>query len=335
MNDIIILFVTYGGNNLGAGHIIRDLNLAKLLKSEAVIYYFANDLSSVKEIFHNYGVTTLLQGELSKLLINIKPDIMIYDRPYSLGKIEPINPLATTKIAALDYFYYDDPRVQIAINIKNHYFNSYNNIKIPQLYEGTQYAIIRDEILFYRDIRRIKKKVKNILITFGGDDPNNNTTKAINLLNTISDTQFNIKIIKSFMSKSNFDYIAKNSVHNYIIMDPTTKIGSIMNWADLAFSGAGTTMMELLSTGCPTIVIPQNENEFHLARDIANAGAIILLNYREEIHNIAAKVKNLVNDYFLLQNISSKGTILFDGKGKNRIKDIILKKQNKQPGILI
>lgn len=326
MNDIIILFISYGGNNLGAGHIIRDLNLAKLLKSEAVIHYFANDLSSVKEIFHNYGVTTLLQGELSELLISIKPDIMIYDRPYSLGKIEPINPLATTKIVALDYFYYDDPRVQIAINVKNHYYNSSNNIKISQLYEGTQYAIIRDEILFYRDIRRIKKKVKNILITFGGDDPNNNTSRAINLLNTITDTQFNIKIIKSFMSKSNFDYVGANAVHHCVIINPTIEIGSLMNWADLAFCGAGTTMMELLSTGCPTIVIPQSKDELYFACEIANAGAIVLLNYGEEIYNMAVKVKNLVNDYFLRRNMSSKGTILFDGKGKNRIKDIIFKK---------
>ena len=323
---MIILFISYGGSKLGAGHIIRDLNLAKLLKSEAVIHYYANDLRPVKEIFNNYGVTNLLKGKLSELLINIKPDIMIYDRPYSLGKIEPINPLTTTKIAALDYFYYDDPRVQITINIKNHYFNSSNNIKIPQIYEGIQYAIIRDEILFYREIRRIKKKVKNILITFGGDDPNNNTSKAINLLNTITDTQFNIKVIKNFMGKSNSDYTGANSVHNYAIINPTTEIGFIMNWADLAFSGAGTTMMELLSTGCPTIVIPQNEDELHLASDIAHAGAIILLNYKEEIYNMAAKVKNLADDYFFRQNMSGKGKILFDGKGKNRIKDIILKK---------
>jgi len=326
MNDIIILFVTFGGNNLGAGHIIRDLNLAKLFKSKAAIYYFANDLSSVKEIFHNYGVTTLLQGKLSKLLTSIKPDIIIYDRPYSLGKIEPINPSATTKIVALDYFYYDDTRVQIAINIKNHYFDSVNNIKISQLYEGIQYAIIRDEILFYRDIRRIKKKVQNILITFGGNDPNNNTSRAINLLNTITDTKFNIKIVKSFMSKSNFDYIGANTVHHYAMINPTIEIGSLMNWADLAFCGAGTTMMELLSIGCPTVVIPQSEDELHFAREIANDGAIILINHREEIHNMAFKVKDLANDYFLRLNMSGKGKNLFDGKGKNRVKDIILKK---------
>jgi len=325
MNDIIILFVTYGGNNFGAGHIIRDLNLAKLLKSEAVIHYFANDLSSVKEIFQNYGVTTLLQGELSKLLLSIKPDIMIYDRPYSLGKIEPINPLTKTKIVALDYFYYDDPRVQIAINIKNHYFNSSSNIKISQIYDGNKYAIIRDEIIFYRDIRRIKNKVQNILITFGGEDVNNNTSKAINFLNTITHTQFNIKIIKSFMGNRNFNHIRTNTGHHYTIINSAIEIGALMNWADLAFCGAGTTMMELLSIGCPTVVIPQSEDELNFSYEIAEAGAIVLYNYSKGTYKMDAKIINLINDYFLRQDISDKGKKLFDGKGKKRIKDIILR----------
>ncbi len=49
--------------------------------------------------------------------------------------------------------------------MKNHYF-------------GHKYFLLRDEFL-YSKIKQIDKKVRNILITFGGVDPNNYTKKVL------------------------------------------------------------------------------------------------------------------------------------------------------------
>jgi len=325
-----ILFSTYGGHKLGTGHIFRDLELVESLKPHTKAVFHINSSDRAFNIFHKRGVNQVLRGSLRKAVQQSNPDLIIYDRPYALGRMAETGKSKGIKVIALDYFYYDDGRVNANISIKNHHIEKCEKVRIENIYEGTKYAIIREEILKQRNKKsKPNKEVKNILITFGGADPRNNTQKAIQLLNSISSKRFNVIILIGDIFRKGLGYCLKERIHNYTIKNRVLEIGPLMSWADLAFCGGGTTMMELLCIGCPLVVIPQTKGELELARSVAEKEAILLLECRSFSNSDRNKVEELIQNPSLRGEMCTKGMELFDGTGKSRIKKIILNELKK------
>lgn len=320
----VILLSTYGGHKLGTGHIFRDLELANTLRSQAEVFFHVDGSNGAFEILYKCGLKYVFEGNLKKALEEFCPELVIYDRPYSLGKMEEIGQIKKPKIIALDYFYYDDSRVDAVINIKNHYLEGHSIKKIKKIYEGTEYAIVREEILKQRTKKsKLSRKVKNFLITFGGADPRNNTQKAIQILNRININKFNVGIILGHIFRKGLRYPLEKYFHNYVVSDKVLDMSSWMCWADMAFCGAGTTMMELLCIGCPAVVLPQNKEELDLAREMAGEKALLLLEPGFSMNSAKEKIEELICNSHLRKEIAQKGKKLFNGKGKERIKQII------------
>lgn len=321
-----VLFSTYGSHKYGAGHVVRDLDLVNSLGIEVNIYFHVNGSDWVYETISEHGIQDILKGSLKAAVKKTSPDLLLYDRPYSCGKIADIYGIHKPKIIGLDYFYYDDDRVDVAINIKNHYLNRHTSKKIEQIYEGVEYAIIRSEILKHRvEGNRVNGKVVNVLVTFGGADPRNHTKRVLQILNCQTQERFNIKIILGYIFRRGLEYRLDKMDHDCEVKSRVREIGALMNWADVAFCGGGTTMMELLCIGCPTVVIPQNDDEMRLAKSISEEGAILLLGKEDTDCSGREKVEELILDPALRKKMVEKGKNIFDGKGKDRIRQFILK----------
>ena len=114
-----------------------------------------------------------------------------------------------------------------------------------------KYAIIRKEILQRRRKRKpIAHRVKNVLVTFGGADPRNNTKQTIDLLNDLPEERLNITIVIGPIFRKGLErsikLMLKNGPHKFFIKKRVLNMADLMARTDLAFCGAGTTMMELL-----------------------------------------------------------------------------------------
>jgi len=326
-----LLISTYGSHKSGTGHIFRDLELARSLRPHADVVFHMDGSDEARAILNRCGIKLLPGGTLKNAIAQSLPDLIIYDKPYTLGRMGDTGATNDFKILSLDNFYYDDHRIDIAINIINHHHHKRSKRPgIKQVLEGTQYAIVRDDILKFKNIRRgVRRRVRNILVTFGGADPKNHTAKVIRSLEGIKESKFKIKIVRGYVFRKGRQYLPKKTFHNYVLQDRVVNMGELMGWADLAFCGAGTTLMELLCNGCPTIVFPQTKDERAFAKSLANQKALMLLPSGSNMVSGRRKIEKVIHDVSLRRKMFIKGKELFDGFGKERIKQLILEHLNR------
>ncbi len=325
MKKPTILFSTYGGHNLGTGHVFRDLELAKVLMRDVDVFFHVNGANGAFDILSERGVKHILRGKLKRVLKELDPKLLIYDKPYALGEMEDIGQENGMRVISLDSFFYDDGRIDASINIINHHYKKRRKDRGQRVYEGTQYSIIRDDILKGRKRRKNRKDIRNILVTFGGGDPRNNTEKVIRMLNNFDEQRFNVQIIRGYIFRKRLAYSLSRGNHDYSVKNKVKDMSALMDWADVAFCGGGTTSMELLCVGCPIVVFPQTKEELAFAKSVADKKALLLIEPGLRMDRAKKKVKKVIEDRSLRNHLSKNGQKLFDGKGKERIKKIVLR----------
>lgn len=260
-----IVIRTDATNEIGTGHVYRQLYLASRIMEHEVIFLMDNSKSLGIEIVkkNNYPIVTF-EGECFEKISELKPDIVVNDI------------LDTT----LDYMEYFKEKNIYTINfedlgegakIADIVFNALYDYKIPlkNIKMGYEYYVLRDEFKEFNK-KEIKEKVEKILITFGGTDPNNYTEKILNLLSCYNESIY-IDVILGLGYKEK-EYI-KNKYkdsRNISVIDSVTNISDYMYDSDIVITSGGRTMYEVASLGIPCMVLCQNERE--LTHLFGNAG---------------------------------------------------------------
>lgn len=312
-----------GGSNIGMGHIMRTLALAKKLKVKHDVFYvcrvdtpltdkYAPGINLIKQ--NGFEVIFINEHNLKKDLNKIKANCLItdsydvdeeyFDIAKKLFKISGC--LDDEKIC--DYF-----NVDFLIN-QNPYADELNyKVNVDtKLMLGTKYVILRDE---FRNInnenKKIRKNIKDIMVTVGGSD-NNNLTETI--INNIKKLDCNLHIVVG----SGFKYIENLKKHenDNIKLYFNVNMKKLMDKCDLSISSCGTTIYELSSCGVPTIGIVVVENQEMAANKMDELGAlkfshigdlentIRLLNYDERA-NLSFKCRRLVDGFGIDRIIST------------------------------
>jgi spore coat polysaccharide biosynthesis predicted glycosyltransferase SpsG len=129
---------------------------------------------------------------------------------------------------------------------------------LPKHYCGQAYFLLRDEFLL-GNRPGIKQNVKEILITFGGVDPNNYTLRILSLIHRYCrENDIGINIVAGF----GYDkYETISGFDNVNVYKDVNNISEHMSRADLIFTSAGRTIYEVAALGLPAIVLAQNERE--------------------------------------------------------------------------
>jgi spore coat polysaccharide biosynthesis predicted glycosyltransferase SpsG len=322
-----VLISTYGSTTLGVGHIVRDRALANTLTPDMDVTFHVDERHSPcgASLLGTAGFGTIIQGTLREAVLKTQPDVVIYDRPTSLGKIENLQDFTLAGIVALDYFNYDDEQVTAFVNIKNHSLNSVSTGRSSHTYEGMSYAIIRDDILKHKNTTPPSDKAaERVLVTFGGADPAGHTKIVLTFLAGLSGRALDIRVVVGLLFQGSEADLGDGFPHRVTFLRDRTDLGEHMVWADLAFCGAGVTLMELLYLGCPSVVIPQNNDELDLATKL-KSGGIVLVFTSDELRKEAQirTIHNLIRDPKQLQVMRQRGQHCVDGRGRERIKKII------------
>lgn len=333
-----------GSSNIGMGHIMRTLVLAKELKrykNNEVYYvcriekeYFQDSHQSYKNgilskyikgieriLSEGFNVKFVRENNLLQDLKNISADILITDS-YDVDE-EYFN---TTKTMVSKTAYIDD------INL--HYFNvdflinqnldaedfNYRVNKDTKLILGTKYLMIREE---FKDVpeKNIKGKVSDIMITVGGADPYGVTEKLLSYVKNLN-YNFHIIIGPSFQNNDFIDRIYASNMNFYRNAD----MCKIMQKSDIAISACGGTLYELAVCGVPTLGIIIADNQQGIAEKMNNMGIIKNLGWYDKINeNIVVKsINSLSENCELRKIIGAKGRGLIDGKGAQRIAKILI-----------
>jgi len=251
-----ILFVLCGNKEVGMGHVYNTLSIAnEILNHKVVFLVEANSqLANEKISALNYESHIQQQEDIVDDILELEPDIVINDRlDTSLaymskltGKVQKIinfedlgegSSMADLVINAM----YPEGRV-----LENHF-------------HGDKYFILRDEFLFANE-KSVHKKLKNILISFGGVDPNDYTRRVMQLLydNCLKE---NITItVVTGMGYKNQDQLIETFPEAHVKGDIKNMSDEIYD-SDLIFTSAGRTTFEVASIGVPCIVLCQNIRE--------------------------------------------------------------------------
>ncbi len=251
-----ILFVLCGNNEVGMGHVYNTLSIANEILNHRVSFLVdANSKLAYDKIMDsNYEVRIQQHQDIAEDIFELAPDIIINDRlDTSKQYMSSISPIAE-KVINFEDLGEGSAIANLVINamyperkvMANHYY-------------GPKYFILRDEFLFEKE-KKIKKNIKNVLLSFGGVDPNDYTRRVLELIYNYCREE-NLKIIAvTGMGYKNSEELAKDYPLVNIKQDVKNMSDEISN-SDLIFTSAGRTTFEVASIGVPCIVLCQNERE--------------------------------------------------------------------------
>lgn len=250
-----ILFVVVGNEVVGLGHVYNTLLLANDILNHKITFLVDKEsqLAYKKIASKNYPVYIQENQNIIDDIKKLNPDIIINDK---LDTDESyVSKLKELKLKVINFEDLGDgaKKADLVINaiypekqvLKNYYF-------------GHHYFILRDEFIYSKQ-KEINKKVTNILITFGGVDPNNYTKKVIETIYGYCQTNdISISVIAGFGYNK---YETLEEFENIHVEKNVTNISKYMLEADLIFTSAGRTTYEIASIATPAIILAQNERE--------------------------------------------------------------------------
>lgn len=255
-----VLFIAHSSNTLGYGHVSRCLSLISKLPNNILPILLTNKNQVIAKKVKDSKVEVLY--EVNDYLLNLDIDIVLYDSSNSDNiLLEKLSKAFNILIYALDNFDYSSEFINVYINL----FDQKPNAIKPKnkiIRQGLEYAIISDKILNVKKEYGGGSEIDNILILFGGSDPNNLTKEVLMFLNSINH-QCDVDVVLGPLN-NNFDHISdlsKELKYKVNIFHDPNNLYEIMSKQDLSFSGCSTTFFELSFLGIPSIVLSQNEAE--------------------------------------------------------------------------
>tara|TARA_Y100000996_G_scaffold222605_1_gene175194 strand:- start:229 stop:1284 length:1056 start_codon:yes stop_codon:yes gene_type:complete len=343
LNKTKIFIRTDSGVDIGIGHMMRCLSLAEtLIKNDFEIHFISKKLNEkihdliVKKGYkiHTISENTDTQNILEDDAIETKKIIMSYNdlsswllvdhrnldiqwekilRKY-VQKIIVIDDLANKK---------HDCDILIDQNLYEKINERYQNLvpKDCKKLLGPKYALLRSE---FSDIRKksIKSRIKleNILISFGGTDPSNETHKVLEALKILNLENIQIDVVTTSLNPFKDDIRQLcSSMTNANFHCDVDKIGVLMKTSDLAIGAGGSTTWERCCLGLPSLVSVISDDQLECTEIMDKNGYVIYLGLAENltVNDYIEKIKNFNIEH--LQKISELNLTLVDGQGCQRI----------------
>lgn len=330
-----------GGFKIGMGHIMRTLVLAKELreyKDNEVFYvcriedkYFQGTINNIicsqyikgieKVLSEGFKVKFVRENNLLQDLRNIDADILITDSYDVDEEYFNVSKNIFSKTMYIDdtnccYFNVDFLLNQ-NIGAEDFVYKVNNDTK---LILGTKYIMLREE---FRNLslKNVKPKAHDIMLTVGGGDTFHITDK---ILSWIKDLDYNFHVVVG----ASFDdgEKLKNYENNKIKLYYNADMHKIMEKCDIAISGCGSTLYELAACGLPTIGIILADNQLGVGEKLNNMGIIKSLGWYDKINKefFVDSVVSLAKDYYKRNKMSKEAAVLIDGKGAERISNILM-----------
>jgi UDP-2,4-diacetamido-2,4,6-trideoxy-beta-L-altropyranose hydrolase len=341
------LFIRTDANTIiGIGHLMRCLALAQAWKEHygAVTFIGAYDSVGLRakivdegfrlqSIQNTYPDPSDLETTLHT--INCFPfenswvvlDGYNFDEQYQLGLKQHGNMLLLIDDTAHQNHYAADIILNQNINAKELIYDCEFKTKFLL---SSKYVLLRDEFLFYEQPNRIIPNIaKKLLVTLGGGDLMNETSTVLSALESINIENLLVRVIAGIGNR-NIDALksqAERGKHEIEILQDVSQMPQLMAWADIAISAAGSTCWELAFSGLPAVLIMTSKNQRNNLEYLVKYGSVTSVGSEMSmsIDVISQSIYNLITDKELREDMSSRGPLLVDGAGRDRVIEEIKK----------
>lgn len=189
---------------------------------------------------------------------------------------------------------------------------------------GTRYVMLRPEFLSRRaGVVGCRRKVRRLLVTMGGGDPENATLKVARALRVLQAPQTEIVFVvgSQYSKVMELENVVASLGSRALVLKDVRDMAAVMNTVDLAITAAGTTTWELAFMGIPMLVMVTAENQRGLAEGLERAGAALNLGASQRVtcSDIVRAVDLLISSPETRMALQKKARALVDGLGAARI----------------
>ncbi|EKD71159.1 MAG: GCN5-related N-acetyltransferase [uncultured bacterium] len=358
-----VVFRVDSSHSIGTGHVMRCMVLADALREKGYSVFFlcrdlpGNHIFALKD--KNFCVITLPFNSQEQEALKVLPehqqwlgttiqkdcevtlfqlsllgniDWLVIDH-YALDNTwETACKAFAKKIMVIDDLA-DRQHICNLLLDQNYYSNPEKryNTRLPhdcKTLIGPQFALLRSE---FEEIRKkifpYDGKVKRLMVSLGGCDPDNVTRKVLEGIAGSNCYDLEVDVVLGATSQHKVD-IQKwcNQRKNYHFHSPSHNMAELIKNADLAIGAGGISTWERCCLGLPSLVVSIANNQDKLISEACSANAI---DYLGNIHDldvptIARKLNELVNNPQKLQFMRQIGMSLVDGLGTKRVVNTIL-----------
>lgn len=290
-----IAIVANAYNEIGTGHIYRCLSIASKLVFHEVLFLLNGSHQLGINIVDSYNYPYEIYNSDDELFDKLEQ----YDPQIVINDILDTSTDYVLKLKTKGYFVVNFEDLGTGTEFADVVFDALyeHDLSENHIFTGHKYYILKDEFYFQPE-KIITQNVENILITFGGTDPNNFTERVINAI-TKTSYEGRINVILGLGYPDKEGLISRIESNPAIqVYTNVSNISEFMFKADIIFTSAGRTMYEVCSLGVPTICLCQNERELtHAFGNNANGFINMGLGINVDDSEIMTQFIELVNDY--------------------------------------
>lgn len=328
-----VIILTEGGKNIGYGHLSRCIALYdeiqnRSIEVELIIYGDVGNIGLLKgKVFRNEDWINI--EYLEKNLLS--EDYVIVDS-YK-ADIEHYKKIALKSKRAL---YIDDngrieyPRGIIVNPAIDSSYIDYSYMPEERVLKSSKYVILRPAFRYIEN-KKLQENVRRIVVIMGGTDIRNITTKIVNNICEVNQNIIFDVVVDAFQFEK-LSSINKIKNVNYHKDLSEIEMKQIMLNADMAISGAGQTIYELIATHTPFIAIQVAENQQNNIDSLKEQlPSQIVLRYDDEnlIEKLQEKILEIKGCEFR-KKLSEGMKNIIDGNGSKRIIDALLSERENE-----
>lgn len=341
MRKLRFVFRVDGGNVYGVamGHVYRCLKAADYFsnKGHDIIFFMKNFPKGIEKVDNKYSVEIMptyisLNSERKFILDKIdQNDVYMCDtRGIDNAYIESFK----DKVSLFCYF--DDIGVKelhpdIIVNPSPFAdYCLYEKINTCQYLLGLEYFIL-DTRIYQKKKDKFPTKIEKLLFSFGGADPQDITYK---LMQSLPDSfkNYDIAIVIGCAYDNEKERCLREIVS--LLTDSGFKINickdvdslyPLLLEADVACVAGGDTCIESIFTGTPPLIIASINYEQKTALYLQKKQVALSVGFIEndDIKTIIANIEKAINDRNIILKLFSTGKDLVDGKGLQRLGEVI------------
>jgi len=191
----------------------------------------------------------------------------------------------------------------------------------PGLLLGGRFSLLRREFRCRPMKRDFIEPCQRVLVTLGGSDPQQISAKVIHALFKIPNLHARIVVGAVNERMESLRALCMSSGGRLELLSEVREMAPLMDWAQLAVSAGGSSVLELASRGLPTLLIIAANNQQAVCECLGGRGIMLNAGWHDRLDSdqIAQLIKSLAEDAVRRATMAQRGLRIADGYGALRV----------------
>lgn len=331
-----ILFIANAGPEIGGGHVMRSITLARALAARGAICAMAAS-PEVAAILDQFApelareeATSLSPDDLADALTGADFEAIVFDH-YGLDRDDHVALAHGRPALVLDDLANRPLGGDMIVDSGPARSPTDYALLVEdgvRLLLGPAYAPVRPEFADLRDAALARRggPVRRVLLALGLTDPGGLTSRIVDRLRLrLGDLALDVVIGGSAPGQKALMRVAAHDPRLSIHVD-TPHMGQLIAEADIGIGAAGSTTWERCVLGLPQAILIVAENQRPAAQALADRGAALVIDAGADHLDqaIDRMVVRLLTDSALRERLTASSATICDGRGAARTAEAFL-----------